>query len=541
MRYKYPRTRTRAADNTLRIILHTASFSHATSPQTEKLAVLEEFQREPGFIHWRTPIAANVTMQQALREVPSLCYLPSNPPAKSNFTVVMPYQGAEGQALGYQRWDDSVLDEIFGVMPASPQCESVQEALLALDAGEAVLGHLFVTANEDLLIHRDWLQDRIPVFIVSLAEALDFIDVHLKRKGIYAYRASSHVIGEQGYYFQRVCEAIPNLPPAWTTSLFGESELPNGQAVQKYLESFHLRLVSMFEAKDNVADQFYRLADNDTQYRMLRELNTFFPMATGSFDALSWLSKHLYGFQPGKTEDDKDFRQKVIFKLSNRQSTNGLINHIEQANKALGALLRSDTVQKLMDVFYPARDSIQHRHPLAGVQYTWVEDRGLGITVNKANEKAYSLAILDEDTAQAIGSLDQNDNSDYFSQWGIRVSGSTKLLEPYKFVTKALMELCEFYDEFFKNLGLALHPSLSDATKQSVQSVEKERKEHPWQAFATPFFLERDIPMIFGGLAQVTGLKPGYSAGSKASDKRSQALYGSHALMIDIARIEKKH
>jgi hypothetical protein len=446
----------------------------------------------------------------------------------------MPYEHGQGWALGYSRWDDKDLDEVFGAPPSSPKYGQRRESLLALEAGEAVGGHLFVTLSEDLLANRDWLQDRMTVFIVGLSEALYFLDVHLKRRGIYAYRASSHVAGKQGYYFKRVCESIPNFPIAWTTSLFGEGEIPTGQSVQRYLESLHLRLVPMFEIKDRIADLFYTQANNDTQYLMLREMNMFFPLVTGSFDSLAWLCRYLYQFRPQKTEEDWELRRRVVLKLPQGQE---LINHIEQANKPLGELLRSDAVQKLLEVFYPTRDSIQHRHPLAGVQYIWVEDRGLGIIPRAANEKAYSLALLDEDTAQAIGALDQDDASDYFTQWGLRTGGSSKLLEPHKFITQALNELRKFYDGFFQLLGLPSHQILSEATKQSVQAVEKERRDQYRHEFALPFFLDRDIPIIAGGLAQATTMKSGYGSVGKAADKRSQALLGTHTVIIDMARI----
>ena len=240
MRYRYPRARGGISEDRLRVILHTSSLLRVGQPQLERLGVLVEFQQEPGLLFWRTAESFGSQLPLVLQNVPSLSYEPAQPDPLSEFTVVISHEHGEVRALGFSRWDDETLDEVFGAPTSSPRYTALRENLLALEASEAVSGSLFVTTSEDLLAHREWLQDRMPVFIVGLAEALYFLDISLKRRGVYAYRPSLHVKGEQGYYFQRVCNTIPNFPPAWTTSLMGDRELQSGQAVQRYLESFHL-------------------------------------------------------------------------------------------------------------------------------------------------------------------------------------------------------------------------------------------------------------------------------------------------------------
>jgi len=213
------------------------------------------------------------------------------------------------------------------------------------------------------------------------------------------------------------------------------------------------------------------------------------------------------------------------------------IDCVAQTNQPLGQFLLSSSTQNLLKVFYPVRDSVQHRHLLTGVQYMWVEDRGLSIVPRSAEEKACSLAILDDESAEAIAAFDKEDPSDYFSRWGVRHAGGYRLLEPYKFVTQALRQLCQFYQEFLNHLDLPAHHTLSASTLQEVRKLLAEKDADPRRWYAIPFLVESDVPMIAGGLAQATTMRSGRGSHRFASDTRSMALYGSHKVIIDVARI----
>lgn len=538
LRYRYPRAGP-PPDGRIRVVLHADGLLNAVDRRGNELRTLADFRRESEFTIWWTPASSSEGASGLLEAAPILLARPPNPDFGSNFSIEIPLPEGRGTALGRRRWNDDDLDLLFGVRLGTQRYSILREALLALDIGAGIRSHLFVTLNNDLLARRDWLQDRFEVFIVSLSEALDFIDVHLKRMGTFVYRPSFHVSGTHAYYFGRVCQAIPAFASTWTSVVVGDAELPNGQQVRRYLESFALRLISMFEAKDRVADQFYRPADNNTTHHMTRELNAFFPLVTGTFDALGWLARHLYGFGTGSNDKDQEFRRRVVIKLQPGRSTNGLISHIETANKPLAKLLRSKQVQDLLNVFYPARDSIQHRHPFVGVGYAWIEDRGRGVRPAFDDGKAFSLAILDGDTATAIQMLDKEDSADYFSDWGLRWGGVYRLLEPYKFVRHALRHLIQFYQNFFLYLDLAAHSNLSPTSSQEIWAIEAERTADLRRTFEVPFLMSKDIPAIAGGLAQVMGNTPRAGEPSSASDRRSIALHGAHPAILDVAQLGK--
>ena len=169
-----------------------------------------------------------------------------------------------------------------------------------------------------------------------------------------------------------------------------------------------------------------------------------------------------------------------------------------------------------------------------------MEDRGGGFASRQVDEMSCSLAILDEDTARSTTTIDQEDPSDYFSEWGRRISGTTELLEPHKFVSKALKELCRLYDEFFKSLMLPSHSSISDVSKQNIQAVEQDRQQEIRRQFRIPFFLDKDVERISGGIAQMVTLTSNSVPTQSAIDLRSQALYGSHALIMEVAQVQKE-
>ena len=102
------------------------------------------------------------------------------------------------------------------------------------------------------------------------AEAGDYIDVYLKRRGILAYAPHWTVKGIHGYYWERLAQLIPSFPGAWHTAIYGRETFVSGSEIMRHVQSFYTRLLSMFHAKDNIADQYYRRSDADVEWRMMR-------------------------------------------------------------------------------------------------------------------------------------------------------------------------------------------------------------------------------------------------------------------------------
>lgn len=419
----------------------------------------------------------------------------------------------------------------FGYGQDSSENQRAIRLLKDLEAHESLNADIFVTEDNDALAFRDRLQDLTEVLILSVSETLDYLDVHLKRQGKFVGRVYSTTDSKRLYYWERLCELLPSFQRTWIACTTATTSLPNGKQVQNYLTSLYTRIIYMLEAKDIIASQFYLKSDNKVVYEMLRELNYFMTLTTGSFDALAWLLRYFYQFRNSDSEKSKSLRMDVTLGIKKGRQIKKLINHIEQRNKELGSYLYSNYAQNLMSIFYPSRDSIQHRHPLRGIEYVrTVSQPGMPHLPQSDMEKGYSLAVLDEDTEKAICLLDSNDPSDYFTMWGIRKLGHDTFLEPYKFVLQALKSLMEFYENVLTMLDIGHCDLLTKDDLQKIKSHERETNlERP--KYAIPFFLKRTLPPISSKIPRVP--ISGKLATGEAKSDESIASYGVYTMYVE--------
>ncbi|MBI4215836.1 MAG: hypothetical protein HY687_00350 [Chloroflexi bacterium] len=427
----------------------------------------------------------------------------------------------------------NMVERVFSYSRGTQENGKVMRLLKDMQAHEAINGGVFVTEDKDALAFRDWIQGRIGVFILSVSEAFDYLDVYLKKHGKYLYRPH-YSANKKLYYWYRLCELVPVFQKTWTASAAATQSLPSGEQVQGYLHSLYTRLLYMLEIKDRIASHFYARADNEVQHDILRELNYFMVLTTGTFDALAWVMKYYYNFCPTDSEDTR-FRQSITLKLPPKKQSNKLITHVERQNSSLGEFLRSAPTQNLIGIFYPARDSIQHRHPLRGIQYIRSKIRaGRRDPIQAgAQDTAYSLAILDPDTMQAISEVDSDDPSDYFTLWGVRTVDEWTFLEPYKFVVQALRTLFAFYGEILRLLNIGGCDSLTRSDLDKIESLIRAGvPQH--QRFTIPFLLNRTLPPVANSIPRLPGdiLSPTQLYDSVESN----ALFGTCELFIEFIR-----
>lgn len=424
-----------------------------------------------------------------------------------------------------------MVERVFSYSEGTQENGKIMRLLKDMQAHEAIVGDVFVTEDKDALAFRDWIQGSIGVFILSVFEALDYLDVYLKKHGKYLYRPN-YSASKKLYYWDRLCNLVPAFQETWIASAVAEQSLPNGEQVQDYLHSLSTRLLYMLEIKDRIASHFYTRADNEVQHDILRELNYFMTLTTGTFDALAWVMKYYYNFGPADSGDVR-FRQKIVLKLPPNKTSNSLINHVEGQNSVLGKVLKSQSTQQLINIFYHARDSIQHRHPIKGIQYIRAKARAGKIVQLLAREEdtAYSLAILDPDTEQAISELDSDDPSDYFTYWGLRKLDEWAFLEPYKFVVQALRGLLEFYGEVLRLLHIGDCVSL---TKPDLANIEILIRGgvHRHPQFIIPFLLNRTLPPIADSIPRMPGaqLSPTQQLYDSVEDR---AIWGTFERFIE--------
>lgn len=528
MRYRYPRHRfpKQNADK-LHVTLHGESLIVALAHNSKLVDRLLGLQGE--IVLSMTPPREGQDMPNALSGIPKFDYSPFESDNMRNWFSVR--CGSTSSLASSGLLLPGLVESIFGYEQRSNSNQKVLRLLKDLEAQEAMSADVFVCQDEDALAFRDKLQDLVTGFILNINEALDYVDVFLKRKNTFISGAHSTIAGKGLYYRERLAELIPAFQKLWITCSTVTTVIPNGLEAQGYLGSLAARMMYMFEAKDRIASQFYLKSDNEVQHEAIRELNYFVTLATGTFDALAWLLRYLSAFRIDEAEENFELRQKVIIRLKPGQTTNALISHAEKYHKELGRYLRSSSVQSLIGVFYPARDSIQHRHPLRGTQYVRaVAQLGAPAIRNEDMDKGFSLAILDRDMEKAISSLDSEDTSDYFSVWGVRKLGDDAFLEPYKFVMQSLRQLSKFYENVFQMLSTKICGSLPQGELHRIREMERQTNKIQ-SDFLVPFLLQRDLPPISGRLPRLP--MPGRLSTGHAQSDISVAYYGIYPLHVE--------
>lgn len=531
MRYRYPRHRFPKHEmGKLNLTLHGESIVHVLNSQNELMRSLISFNALKLIEMIMTPTREDQSVPDGFTNIESLRYetfLSKDYP--NSFSV----RSGSGSAVASARMlNPGTAESVFGYAQDSVENQRAIRLLKDLEAHESLNADIFVTEDNDALTFRDRLQDLTKVLILSVSETLDYLDVHLKRQGTYVIAANSIINGKGAYYFERLCELLPSFQRTWVTCATATTSLPNGKQVQNYLISLYKRIIYMLESKDKIASQFYLKSNNNVTYEMLRELNYFMTLTTGTFDAMAWLFRYFYQFRDSDSEKSIRLRMAVTLKIKTDQQSKPLINHIEQRNKDLSAYLCSNYTQNLMSIFYPPRDSIQHRHPLLGIQYmTSVSQPGSHGLPQIDMGRGYSLAVLDEDTEKAIYLLDSDDVSDYFTLWGIRKLGPNTFLEPYKFVLQALMRLMELYDNVLTMLDISHSNFLTTDDLTRIKNLEREINLKR-SKYVIPFLLKRTVPPISLKIPRVP--ISGLSFKGEAKSDESIALYGEYPMYVEL-------
>ena len=144
-----------------------------------------------------------------------------------------------------------------------------------------------------------------------------------------------------------------------------------------FVESFGDRVMSILQMRDELELLLEEAPNNDTEWEVVNKLNYFFVLVTGLFDNLVWLAAIRYGLYTqfnarGRSRD-------VVVKVSTK---NGLPNpNSFQCEIAVNNRLFYDHMlnhQDLIAIFYPIRDSIQHRLVLSGCILEYLDRGWLG-------------------------------------------------------------------------------------------------------------------------------------------------------------------
>ena len=342
--------------------------------------------------------------------------------------------------------------------------ERKSRLLLALEGVAAHMGlgrQVLATENPELLSERLWIEGRTGALTMSLTEAREYMNLYLMRYD--KYYVQPHLTVNRGlYYLVRMKQSFQALQSLRSAAVYGKAVIQNGEYLFNYLENFSRRAMILHQIVDNIGVQFYQIPNNDTQDEMLYHLNFLIPLVTGMFDTLAWITFYRYNWHLD--------RHQVVLRVNNVDCPTAFVKQLVHHNQQLASLLLQSDVQSLINLFYPIRDSIQHRILLKGLLYA------------NANENwACNLVRLSAEAAAGISAVETRLSNSTFSKWGLLQMANDYCLEPYTFALTTLDRVRTFCNEYLQDLKfeqlIANHP---DIQAQVQQSAVEQQNDPTW-------------------------------------------------------------
>jgi len=463
-------------ENKLNVCLHSDSINDVVRQDKEVIDVLLQCSelKEFDFIATTTNSAV---LTQLSSEIAQLRY---EDKGEGRFVAHKQKKGIDqGWAGFHDAMPSSFFTHVFGYKEKSNEFQKIKNAfhdVLAFEAISRLNGEisLFVTQYSPLLKKSVWIQRRFNLKIVSFVQALEYMDLDLKRQNVYYVKPKvRETDGRAFHYWSLLRYLVPHFKEAWKVAVFGKSAIPNEPKITDTLSGLADRLQNALCASDRIAMEYMKQPINSTEWEILYHFNYFCLLATGVFDALAWLTVHRYSI-PIRGVFDVSIR----IKDSKSRGTK-FVKAISQKNAQLASFIKKN--QDLIKLFYPMRHSAQHREPVGG---TLFEDVNEGW--------AASLVRIKNDALTAIQKIDTQKHP--FSDWG-SLNTWANLLEPYRFTRKGLRELLTFSNEYLNYLDF---PSLITSPELNKEIASKSSKPIE-TCFIAKVYWKRDsnLPILF--------------------------------------------
>jgi hypothetical protein len=463
-------------ENKLSVCLHSDSIDEAVRKDKEAIEVLLQCSELEEFDFIATPTNSSI-LSKLSSEITRISY---EDKGRGRFVAHKQKNGIDQGWTGFHDFlGTSFVTEVFGYKEDSDEFQKIKNAFRDLRAFEAISNwtegdSIFVTQCSSLLRKNVWIQRRLNVKILSFVQALEYMDLDLKRRNIYYTNPKVREIdGKAFHYWFLLRYLIPSFVEAWGVAVFGNAVIPNGPQIKDVLSGLADRLENALCTSDRMAMEFMKRPINSTEWEILYHFNYFCLLATGVFDALAWLTVHRYSMSIRNRLD-------VSIQIKGSRSRGAkFVNAVSQENAPLASFIQKN--EDLIKLFYPMRHSTQHREPVGGAQF---EDRTEGWTA--------SLAEIKSDALAGIRKIDTHGHP--FSEWGL-LNTWANLLEPYRFTRKALRELMAFLNEYINFLDF---PSLVTSPELNEKIASASSKD-PETCFIAKVYwkLDSSLPILF--------------------------------------------
>ncbi len=215
-----------------------------------------------------------------------------------------------------------------------------------------------VVTNEDLLMSErynyfvvgesDPLHQEKPIAnLAAICDVKKILQIVFSNKGIFLHRPNQS-IDEGWYYMVRATKVFRCCKELWSISVHLKHRYPD---INRTIGSLWKRFDFILRAYEKVAFHALGLDDADSHSHVLYHLGFFVMLCTGAFDEIAWIANYLYDLKLDRREIDLRYK---TFRKSLRQN-----------NSMLADLISERRIQKMIESFYPIRDSLQHRNYLS--------------------------------------------------------------------------------------------------------------------------------------------------------------------------------
>ncbi|MCJ7633752.1 hypothetical protein MUP77_15360 [Candidatus Bathyarchaeota archaeon] len=365
-----------------------------------------------------------------------------NKPARDGCKNVNVWQ--EGKIISYHlgvnptRYDQRSIQSFIGYHSDDEIIKLAEDAILIAEAHHALRRDILVTMSPLLLEHRDKIKYSN---IFSPIEAAKLVGLFLRSRDNWVYRKVDRATftTDKGQFYWVLTRS--KLPAMWryfsgcvhAKKIHGDEILFLGQSILE-------RCKRVLQARDAIAEQFYKIQNNNTQDEIMYHFDYVALLLVGVFDAQATISNYVYGLV--KNNFDIGFRRKKFLEALQKSKA-----------KELFRIVTSDHCKHLVMMLHTIRNTVHS----AGLSTYALQN--LSDPVKSFIDVPENMQEALWQTSQALGTP---------SEWGlireenIMVDCETKAeipktrisLEPYSYVTKLIDTWFDLFNQIAEKTAI---------------------------------------------------------------------------------------
>ena len=397
------------------VLLDTSSFNSWINEGNRLAhAILEHYN--PDLIEYvRTPA---LTTLEELKRIPKYDFEWNSNGWISGLTIIKA-DSTEEIFFAYRKRDIlSIAKVIFGKTEITDQ-EFEKILLVFVQASLSVVNkettNILITSDCLLLTKRLWFESHFPgviLNIMSLQEAIIFLDLFLKKKGKHLISANYSL--NKGYWYL----------------LSMRLKLPHYNVGDPIIDALSKRFEFILMALDEMGIQFYQGTNNDTMDNTLYHFNYLISLTTGIFDNLALKTNKQLGI------NFADLRKVSINNNGGRE----FLREVRSRNVTLREHISN--YMTFINLIYKFRELVVHREGLACTAFENHDD----------NWRANFIKVNLDVRNRLRNCGDVGSEFDPFTLWGFYQLDDFLLLEPYHFALEATKKLRTFIDIYLELL-----------------------------------------------------------------------------------------